>query len=674
MNPKEAKNDIYQIVPCPICQGTGKIAEKKCFDCQGFKAVLFNGVNFLVWRREISASRISRDKIKKLISNLILLSLFIFGGAGIISLGWEIYYFSQAHLPISQIYQQKSWPLFIFWLSILSDLFIFYHFQRDLEKNKVISWQNEFNPKKRRLIAAESLNHLPKNTQDIGDYYSLLARQVLDKAWQQAGRFENDQVEPIHLFIALLSFNKIQTIFSRLGVPFPSIKKRIENALAKLPHQDSQAPRISDKIIDIIYTSYLNALANHQDKVDIIEIFETLAQQPNEVKELLYDLDITPDKINNVVAWMRINKQLLKNWQKFKHKAGLRPKNRLNRSMTAIATPVLDKFSQDLTALAQNGYLMPCIGREKEIQEIFNVLSGGPRRSALLLGFPGVGKNTIIEGIAQKMVEEDVPDFLQDMRLVSLSVAKLVSGTDPASAQGRLMAILNEIRRSGNILLFVGDIQNMIGITAGRQGSIDLADVLAQVLATNSVLALATALPGDYKHYIEGQSSLDNVFEKVNIEETSGDEAIRILEAKAGSIEYHESIFFSYGAIAETIKLSSRYLHDRFLPEKAIQILQEAAAMVKNSKGKNSMVLANDIAALISSKTNIPLTEITIQESEKLLNLEDKIHERLINQEEAVKMVATSLRRARAEMRDLARPISNFLFLGPTGVGKTELA
>jgi len=335
---------------------------------------------------------------------------------------------------------------------------------------------------------------------------------------------------------------------------------------------------------------------------------------------------------------------------------------------------MLDAFSQDLTLLARFGYLVPCVGREDEIEQIFTIMQGGVRRSVILVGNPGVGKNTIIEGIAQMMVEENVPDFLKDKRLVSLSIAKLVSGVSPTDAQGRLMMILSEIRRSGNIILVVGDIHNMIGITAGRQGSIDLADVLAQAVNNNGIICLATITPGDYHRYIESKNSLYNVLEKVDVPEVSGNEAIQILEAKVGTFEYQNQVYFSYDAVEQTAKLSDRYLHDRFLPEKAIQVLQEVATRTREQKGKNSLITANDIALIISDKTNIPLTEITKEESEKLLNLEDRIHQRMVDQNEAVEMVASSLRRARAEMRDVKRPIVNLLFLGPTGVGKTELA
>ena len=474
----------------------------------------------------------------------------------------------------------------------------------------------------------------------------------------------------------MLTFQKTQIILSRLGIVFTILRNKIGRILVQQSSRlDQQQIIISNKVKMIIFHSYLIAYQLKEQKVDVTDLLEALVSQENEVKELLYDTNIDLDKIKNVIAWLRIREQLKKNWQHFQRRASLKSKkSTMNRAMTAIATPVLDAFSQDLTLLARNGYLMPCVGRQKEIDDIFNVMYGGTRRSVILVGQPGIGRNTIVEGIAQLMVEDDVPEFLKDKRLVSLSIAKLVSGASASEAQNRLMMALSEVRRSGNIILYIRDIHNMVGITAGRQGSIDLADVLSKSMAAKSIITIATTAPNEYRRYIEGKSSIDNAMERINVKEVSGNEAIQILESKVGSIEYQNKIFFTYDAIAETVELSGRYLHDRCLPEKAIEILQEVASKVGDQKGKNSIVNANDVALIISEKTNIPLAEITKEESEKLLNLEQRIHQRMINQNEAVDMVASSLRRARAEMRDMARPIVNLLFLGPTGVGKTELA
>jgi ATP-dependent Clp protease ATP-binding subunit ClpC len=252
-------------------------------------------------------------------------------------------------------------------------------------------------------------------------------------------------------------------------------------------------------------------------------------------------------------------------------------------------------------------------------------------------------------------------------------VAKLASGASPAESEARLLAVIDEILRSGNIVLAIGNIQDMIGITAGQEESLDLAEVLVSALAKKYFFCLATANPPNYRRYIE-LSALNNVFQKVEIAEMSPNQAIQVLEAKSGPIEYKNKVYFSYEAMAKTVELADRYLRERYLPAKAVGLLEETAIAVRKKKGERGIILGEDVAEIIAEKTKIPVTKVTADESEKLLNLEAKIHQRLIDQEPAVKMVATALRRARAELRDIHRPIANLLFLGPTGVGKTELA
>ncbi|MFA6410988.1 MAG: AAA family ATPase, partial [Candidatus Buchananbacteria bacterium] len=663
MSDLEPKKAPFKILVCAHCQGNGRLKRKTCPQCKGLGVAAWTGKDLLYWGKKINNLQIAQEQLGQTVKNIITLSLFLFGAIGFVMLGLVVIAFVQAQLPFYAILEIKNWQLLVFWVSLLTDCYLFYHLQREIENTRYIPKRKFKDSLENNLaISWQEIKQLPKNHKiNVTNYFTGQATQAIVKAWQTAGKYEDEKTNPIHLFISLLSLEQTHVIFSRLGVAFPTLKAKVGRVLSLQPSKTDSPLILSEKLKEIIFQSYILAYQTKQKKVEITELLEALVSQENEVKELLYDLKITVDKIQNVIAWLRMKKQLRSNWKNFRKQAALKPSTTMNRSMTAIATPILDSFSQDMTILAQGGYLLPCVGRQKEFDKLFNILSGGPRRSVLLTGFPGVGKNTIIEGLAQKMVEEEVPDFLQDKRLVSLSIAKLISGATPVLAQERLMLIINEIRRSGNIILYIGDIHNMIGITAGRQGSIDLADVLSQALANNTILCLAATTPGDYHRYIEAKSSLDNVFEQLEVQEVSGNEAILVLESKIGIIESHNEVFFSYDAIEKTVELSDRYLHDRYLPEKAIGILQEVATKVKEKKGKGGIVAAEDIAMVISSKTNIPLTEITKEESQKLLNLEEKIHQRMVDQQEAVLMVAASLRRARAEMRDKSRPIVNLL-------------
>ena len=672
---KPTTNEISFLV-CPTCQGSGEVNRRLCPTCQGVKVAAWTGDELLYWGKRINALELAHDKTKLIINNLITFVLIIFSVFGFVMLGWIFFLLNKLNVSFWIFYRVHSWQMFIFWFSLLTDSYLFYRLSNELEKIKTIP-KHRYQPASpvfRPISWPESQDLKKEKKIEVSRYFDSESLEVVKKAWQLTNRYHHQETGPVHLLISLLTFDQVSIVFSRLGVPFNSLKVRISNLLTRQINKDNQPVNISLPVQQILLQAYYSAWQLHQPRVSVTELLEALVQQNEEIKEMLYDINIDSDKINNVIVWLRVKKQLRQNWQRFRRRASFRPKGTMNRSMTAIATPALDAFSQDLTRLAQAGYLMPCVGREKEINEIFRIIQGGGRSSVILVGYPGVGRTTIVEGIAQRMIEEDVPDFFKDKRLVSLSVAKLVSGADAAEAQQRLMIVLNEIVRSGNIILFISDIHNMIGITAGRQGSIDLAGVLAKALGSNNVSCLATTTPGDYRRYIEDKSQLEEVLEKVEVAEITGNVAIQVLQAKAGAIEYKNQVYFSYDAIAKIVELSDRYLHDRYLPEKAIEIMQEVATAVKELKPKNSVITANDVAQIISEKTNIPLTEITAEESEKLLNLEDRIHERVIDQEEAVSMVATSLRRARAEMRDLSRPIVNLLFLGPTGVGKTELA
>jgi ATP-dependent Clp protease ATP-binding subunit ClpC len=346
----------------------------------------------------------------------------------------------------------------------------------------------------------------------------------------------------------------------------------------------------------------------------------------------------------------------------------------MDRAYTALATPVLNNYGYDLTLAAKWGRLQLCVARDKEIAAVFDGLKSGDN-GVLLTGPEGVGKKTIIEGIAREMVtEEKVPDFLRDKRLIELDVARLVSGATAAEAEARLLMIIDEINRAGNIILFIDNLENIIGITAGAEGSLELSEVLATQLEKGFLRCLATASDQNFSRHVE-RSAIARVMARIKISEPGTDQAIQILESKIGYLEAKNNIFFSYNAIEAAAELSAKFIHDKSLPEKALEILEKTAVRSAGEhKGKRYVCDKNDVAVTINQITEIPVQDLGGVESEKLLKLEEEIHKYMIDQEEAVNMVANSLRRARTEMREGKRPIASFLFMGPTGVGKTELA
>ena len=282
----------------------------------------------------------------------------------------------------------------------------------------------------------------------------------------------------------------------------------------------------------------------------------------------------------------------------------------------------------------------------------------------------------VINGVAQLMVEERVPKFLQDKRLVEIDVSRLVSGATAADAQERLLTCINETARAGNIVLHIANIENLVGISSGGEGSLDLSEVLAEALVRKMIFCLATINSENYSRILE-KTALGEAMTTVGIKEPSVNQAIQMLESKVAWFENKYKIFITYNAIEQAVVMSSRYLHDKYLPDKAITLLQNAAMIAAKAKKRDprqAICSKEQVAAAISEMTGIPTQKLTESEGQRLLALEERIHQRMIGQDEAVSAVASSLRRARAQLKDAKRPIASFLFLGPTGVGKTELA
>ena len=673
---KQDKKKEFQFIKCDNCEGSGKADYKICEICNGLGVVCWFDNTLFYWGRKISAVSILENRMEKIIRAIINGALFIFSLIGLLSLIFYIYNQGIENIIREQFWLEQNWQMALFWVSIIAIMYLFYRLDKESTLTKKV--------KKRKFDKAievflsdnpwSEIANLPKKSKvDISKSFNIESIKAIEESWRLADKFNHNQIMPLHVLAALLFCEKINLFFARLGVRVEEVAKKVNRLFNRFDSTDGgEDLNLSVKCKQNLFNAYYEAHKARKPQVDVDDLLLAISKQDNIASEILYDLNVDLDKIRNIVEWIRVNDLLVKQSRSFRKSAIFKPKGGLDRAMTAAATPTLDHFSQDLTLLAKFGYLEPCVGRDHEIEEIFRAMEAS-RQSVILTGNPGVGKMNIIEGIARLMAAEEVPEIIQDKRLVSLSIARLVSGARPAEAQGRLMKIIDEIRRSGNIVLFVQDIQDMSGITSGSEESLDLSEVLVAEMSNGSFFCFATASSIDYSRYIEN-SALGNVMQKININEPDPNQAIQILESKTGRIEYQNKVYFSYGAIEQAVKLSDRYIHDRFLPEKAIKVIEQVAVFTRKKKGHKSVVLAEDVAELISQKVKIPLTRITEKEGEKLLKLEEEIHLRIVGQEEAVKMVSAALRRARAELRDTNRPIANFLFLGPTGVGKTELA
>jgi ATP-dependent Clp protease ATP-binding subunit ClpC len=397
-------------------------------------------------------------------------------------------------------------------------------------------------------------------------------------------------------------------------------------------------------------------------------------------------------------------------------------------------TPTLDEFGRDLTKLARENKLDPVVGREREIERVIQVLSRRTKNNPALIGEPGVGKTAITEGLAQRIVRGDVPEILRNKRVVQLDLAALVAGTKyRGEFEERMKKVMDEIRKAqSEVVLFVDELHTLVGAGAA-EGAIDASNILKPALARGELQCIGATTLDEYRKYVERDAALERRFQPILVSEPSVEQTIEILKGLRERYEAHHGVTISDEALAAASTLAEKYIADRFLPDKAIDLMDEASSKIrlaasflpqevrqavekvdrvrrekeesiknqdfekaaqlrdkervlrqkleelesswKREKGRDiSTVTAEDIADVVSSWTGIPVTRLVEEETQRLLKMEDSIHERIIGQEEAVSAVAKAVRRARTGLKDPRRPVGSFIFLGPTGVGKTELA
>jgi len=482
-----------------------------------------------------------------------------------------------------------------------------------------------------------------------------------------ANRYKNEQIIPDYLFLAILSNHKSAQIFFRLGLDIKEIEKKIKNNL--LANQAKGCYGFSKEIQVAMIQGVISAWT--EDDVPLTADFlAPLTGQSQITKEVIYEAGIKEDSLAKMAQWLHINQRLAKQYRQMRTLAQFKPDSNMDRAYTAIATPFLNQFAHDLTAAAKNNQLPLCAARQLELNQIIDAWAAG-RMGVVMVGLEGVGKKSIAYGLAQKMVEESVPEFLQDKRLLEVDLASLLGGVSPEEAQNRLARIIHEVNQAGNIIIFINNLEKITGLAVGEEGGLDLSDILAEALQRGAIRCLAAVLKDNYDNQL-AKRSLGSILAKININEPEDERLMIIGESWASYWERLLNLTFTYSAL-ETVKLAShRYVSEPAQPARFLKILEAAARQVATTSKR--VVNEEAVREYASQAFGVPMRQVGQQESEMLLNMEATIHERLIGQEEAVDMVSASLRRARVELRDSKKPIANFLFLGPTGVGKTELA
>ena len=407
------------------------------------------------------------------------------------------------------------------------------------------------------------------------------------------------------------------------------------------------------------------------------------------------------------------------------------PKSK-EQSKGKTETPTLDQFGRDLTAIARQGKIDPVIGRQKEIERVIQILCRRTKNNPCLIGEPGVGKTAIAEGLALKIASGEVPEILKDKRIVALDLTGMVAGTKyRGDFEERIKSAIDEVSKDGNIILFIDEVHTLIGAGAA-EGAVDAANILKPALARGEMQVIGATTIEEYRKNIEKDSALERRFQSVLVGEPSREEAVEILKGIRDKYEAHHKVKITDEAIEAAVKMSSRYIGDRFLPDKAIDLIDEAASKVrlraytppedireleekikrineekasavnsqnfeqaaalrdeekevkahlenakegwkKQNSETNGVVTPDEIAAIVSEWTHIPVVQLTEEESQRLLHMEEELHRRIVGQDQAVSAVAKAIRRGRVGLKDPNRPTGSFIFLGPTGVGKTEL-
>jgi ATP-dependent Clp protease ATP-binding subunit ClpC len=545
------------------------------------------------------------------------------------------------------------------------------------------------------------------------------AQEALAASQELVRQYKHSQWDVEHILLALLQQEKglVGDIFAELGVDLEAVKQEVAAALEKTPKVSYDTGQLyaTPRIANLIRAAGEEADRLKDEFIGTEHLLIAIArEQRGEAAEILKRLGIDQEKVYAALQKLRGGHRVTDARAESKYRS-------------------LQKYGRDLTEMAREGKLDPVIGREDEIKRVMQILSRRTKNNPVIVGEAGVGKTAIAEGLAQKIVADDVPDSLKGRKVIALDMGALVAGSKfRGEFEERLKAVMDEVRQSkGEVILFIDEMHTVVGAGAA-EGSIDASNMLKPALAHGELQCVGATTLDEYRKFIEKDKALERRLQPVFITEPSVEATIEILKGLRPRYEAHHKVKITDGALEAAARLSQRYIADRHLPDKAIDLIDEAASKLRietesappevksleqklkqltneeeaasqrqdfersaelkserlrleeeynKAKAKwlkeeklDEVVDEEDIAQLISKWTGIPISQMLEGEAEKLLHMEERIHERLVNQEEAVTAISEAIRRSRAGLKDPQRPIGSFIFLGPTGVGKTELA
>ena len=481
----------------------------------------------------------------------------------------------------------------------------------------------------------------------------------------------------LHLFLvqALIERKDIREALKRLGVTIQDFDKRVARAIEEYPKEQKTKEDLLKEVELLAFVAYECALDTGERFVEPRNLFVALSGDPHTAK-VFEVFNLSAASLREATIFGRWRKMLFGIRRLpaalggFVHSPRIGKKRVMNRAWTARPTPTLDQFSTDLTDLARAERIGFLIGHAREFDALLQAIARPGKPNALLVGEPGAGKSTMIAHLAYRMVKDDVPPTLFDKRLVSLEISTLIADVAPEALAGRIQRITDEILAAGNIVLFIPNVHDLF--RTGQAKAISAIDLLLPVVKSAGIPVIGETYPREFKQFIETRSDFLEQFQVVQIDEISEDEALRFLIYSALMFEKEFKVFITFRAIERAVHLAHRYFRDRLLPGSAVDLLKQALTVARDAREK--VLDEQYVVAVAERQSKIPIQQAGTIEAEKLLNLESHIHARLVNQEPAVGAVARALREYRSGLSRKGGPIATFLFVGPTGVGKTELA
>lgn len=524
----------------------------------------------------------------------------------------------------------------------------------------------------------KSLHELEKRIargKDINVANALTPAAIKDLTYSYRKSFALGKDFHLILFHKLSQRREVKEMLKRIGLDYENIDKKLNEYDGENKENKNQ---ILEYIESIAKESFIQARIYNEKFIAPRNLLAAAAANPSpKLKKLLELYNIEAGDIREAATFGRFRKTFggIKSTPLtlggFAHRPAKLRKRIMNRAWTARPTPYLDKFSTDLTALAKKEKIGFLVGHDREFKELLALLTRPAKPNVLLVGEPGTGKSTLIYHLAFRIIKDEVPKTIFDKRLISLDIGDLIADISAEELAGRLKRITEEIILAGNIILFIPNIHNLFK-PLGAADKLVAMDILLPVIRSANIPMVGETYPQEFKKYIENQSEFMDQFEVLNIEEVTEEEAVRLLIYQALVLENSFKVYITLKAIKRAVQLAKRYLHKKPLPSSAVDLLKQA--LVRASDRKEKKLEENIVIEVAEDLSRIPIQKAGDKETERLLNLEELIHERLINQEAAVRAVARAMREYRSGLSRRGGPIAAFLFVGPTGVGKTELA